>query len=95
MDLIPLIGMIICFLYLPKRTDFGNEMLSKIIRFKNFLEIAEKDNLEGQVSKNPTYFYDILPYTYIFEISDTLVKLLLPLYYLKVLLNYFHILYNN
>ena len=74
MDLIPLIGMIICFLYLPKRTDFGNEMLSKIIRFKNFLEIAEKDNLEDQVSKNPTYFYDILPYTYIFEISDKWIK---------------------
>lgn len=27
----------------------------------------EKDNLEDLVSKNPTYFYDILPYTYVFE----------------------------
>ncbi len=69
-----LIGMILCFKYMPKRTPYGNEILGKIRGFKNFLETAEKDKLEAMVNSNPTYFYDILPFTYVLGVSDKWIK---------------------
>ena len=45
-------------------------MLGRIRGFKHFLEIADKDRLEMLVQENPSYFYDILPYTYILGVSD-------------------------
>lgn len=65
-----LIGLIYIFKILPKRTLYGNEILGKIKGFKTFLETAEKDKLESMIIDNPTYFYDILPYTYVLGISD-------------------------
>lgn len=52
------------------RTDFGNEIYGQIQGFKKFLEVAEKEQLEQLVSKNPEYFYDILPYVYVLGITD-------------------------
>mgnify|MGYP002520544337 CR=1 FL=1 len=72
--LICILGMFLCLKYLPKRTKYGNEILGKIRGFKNFLETVEKDKLEALVEKNPTYFYDILPYTYVLGISDKWIK---------------------
>lgn len=69
-----LIGMIVFFKIMPKRTPYGNEILGKIRGFKNFLETAEKDKLESMVLSNPTYFYDILPFTYVLGISDKWIK---------------------
>ena len=60
--------------YMTKRTPYGNEMLGKIGGFKTFLETAEKDRLESMVEENPTYFYDILPYTYVLGVSDIWMK---------------------
>lgn len=67
-------GMIICLKYLPKRTPYGNEMLGKLRGFKNFLETVEKDKLEAMVMQEPTYFYDILPYTYVLGVSDKWIE---------------------
>ena len=72
--IICIIGMVICIKYLPKRTPYGNEMLGKIKGFKNYLETAEKEKLEAMVLQNPTYFYDILPYTYVLGVSDKWIK---------------------
>ena len=68
------LGMIIILKYLPKRTQYGKEMLGKLRGFKNFLETAEKDKLEAMVMEDPTYFYNILPYTYVLGVSDTWIK---------------------
>ena len=38
------------------------------------METAEKEKLETLVMENPTYFYDILPYTYVLGISDKWIK---------------------
>lgn len=72
--LICILGMVIIFKYLPKRTSYGNEILGKIKGFKTFLEVTEKDNLEALVEQNPNYFYDILPYTYVLDVSDKWIK---------------------
>ena len=55
--------------YMSKRTEYGTEILGKILGFRNFLETAEKERLEMLVTENPQYFYDILPYTYVLDIS--------------------------
>lgn len=52
-----------------KRTEYGAEMLGKIKGFKQFLTLAEKPKLEELVEENPSYFYDILPYTYVLGVS--------------------------
>lgn len=64
----------ICIKYMPKRTPYGNKILGQIRGFKNFLETAEKEKLETLVEENPTYFYDILPYTYVLGISKKWIK---------------------
>ena len=69
-----IVGMIITFKYLPKRTEYGNKMLGKLGGFKNFLETAEKEKLEEMVNNNPEYFYDILPFTYVLGVSDKWIK---------------------
>ena len=60
--------------YMSKRTEYGTVMLGRIRGFKNFLETAEKDRLEMLVAENPQYFYEILPYTYVLDISDKWMK---------------------
>lgn len=57
-----------------RRTELGNVLYGKIKGFKNFLETVEKDKLNALVEENPNYFYDILPYTYVFGISDKWIK---------------------
>ncbi len=59
---------------LVKKTKYGNELYGKIKGFKNFLETVEKEKLEELVMENPKYFYDILPYTYVLEISDKWIE---------------------
>ena len=70
LGLVCIIAMSVLYNLMPKRTPYGNEILGKIRGFKRFLETAEKEQLEAMVMKNPTYFYDILPYTYVLGISD-------------------------
>lgn len=72
--IICVLGMILCLVYLPKRTKYGNEMLGKLKGFKNFLETVEKERLKALVMQNPNYFYDILPYTYVLGVSDKWIK---------------------
>lgn len=67
-------GMIICFRLLSKRTPYGIKMLGQIRGFRKFLITAEKENLESLVTKEPSYFYDILPFTYVLGVSDKWIK---------------------
>lgn len=68
--------LLMLFLYkvMPKRTPYGNEMLGKIKGFKTFLETVEKPKLETLVMEDPSYFYNILPYTYVLGVSDKWIK---------------------
>lgn len=60
--------------YMPRRTPYGNKLLGELGGFKRFLETAERDRLEAMVAENPQYFYDILPYTYVLDVSDVWMK---------------------
>lgn len=65
-------------LYLLKnmnnRTKYGYEIFGKIKGFRRFLIAAEKPKLEALVMENPTYFYDILPFTYVLGVSDKWIE---------------------
>ncbi len=68
------LSLIVLLKLMPKRTPFGIEILGKIKGFKNFLETAEKPQLEAMVMEEPSYFYNILPYTYVLGVSDKWIK---------------------
>lgn len=46
----------------------------KILGFKKFLILAELDKLNALLEENPEYFYDILPYCYVFGITKKMQK---------------------
>ncbi len=65
---------VMMFKIMPKRTDYGNELLGKIRGFRTFLETAEKPKLEALVLQDPAYFYSILPFTYVLGVSDKWIE---------------------
>ncbi len=74
LDFLCAVGILIFYRLLSKRNKYGTEMLGKLKGFKTFLETAEKEKLEAMVKDNPTYFYDILPFTYVLGVSSTWIK---------------------
>ena len=53
-----------------KLTEQGEIILGKVDGFKEFIEVAEKDKLEMLVDENPNYFFDILPYAIVLNVTD-------------------------
>ena len=62
-----ILGMIICLIFLPSTTKYGNEVLGKLRGYKDFL-------LTSEISTNYKKFYDILPYAYVLDMSDEWIK---------------------
>lgn len=52
-----------------RKTSYGEMISSKVLGFRNYLNTAEKNQLEKLVEGDPNYFYNILPYTYVLNIS--------------------------
>ena len=58
---------------IDKRTDYGIDLLGRINGFKRYLETAERPHLVALVEQDPEYYYKILPYTYVLDITDVWV----------------------
>ena len=54
---------------MERKTEYGEKIKPQIEGFREFLLKAEKDQLEDLVTKNPEYFYDVLPFTYVLGVS--------------------------
>lgn len=54
---------------MKRKTEYGEMIIAKVNGFRKFLVTAEKEKLEALVLENPNYFYNILPYTYVLNIS--------------------------
>ena len=52
------------------RSDYNRNIFGEIVGFKNFIESVELDRLNELVDENPAYFYDVLPYAYVFKLTD-------------------------
>ncbi|MBE6753957.1 MAG: DUF2207 domain-containing protein, partial [Ruminococcaceae bacterium] len=63
-------GTMLFFNNIRARSDFGTDLLGRCIGFKQFLETAEKSRLEMLLEENPDYYYDILPYAQVLDVSD-------------------------
>lgn len=53
-----------------EKSEYEKEIYSRIIGFKEFIEVAEKDKLEMLLDEDPEYFYKILPYAQVLNITD-------------------------
>ena len=53
----------------PRRSDYGKELLGEIVGFRNFIEVAEKDRLEALIEEDPEYFYNTLPYAQVLGVT--------------------------
>ena len=65
-----IIGMLVIGFRMHPRTLYGQELLSRIMGFRRFLETAEKDRLRLLVEQDPQYFYNVLPYAYVLGVSS-------------------------
>lgn len=57
-----------------KRTALGLSYYNDILGLKNFIQMAEKGRLETLVEEDPEYFYHILPFAYVLNVSDVWSK---------------------
>lgn len=65
----------IFFAFIMKRkTEYGEMIRARVLGFRDFLVRVEKDDLETLVEKDPKYFYNILPFTYVLNISKKWIK---------------------
>ncbi len=56
--------------FMKKRTSYGNEMLGKVLGFKEFIRVAEEDKLKMLQEQDPMYFYNVLPFAYAFGLTN-------------------------
>ncbi|MGL5312970.1 MAG: DUF2207 family protein [Peptostreptococcaceae bacterium] len=54
---------------IPRRSDYGKEILGEILGFRNFIEVAEKERLEALLEEDPEYFYNTLPYAQVLGVT--------------------------
>lgn len=57
-----------------KYTKTGNQCLGEALGFRNFIVAAEQDRIAVLADENPGYFFDILPYAYVMDVTDQWVK---------------------
>ena len=56
------------------RTPKYNEIMGKISGFRDFIKTAELDKLNELVEEDPEYFYHIVPYAYVFGLTNNWIK---------------------
>ena len=56
------------------KTDTYTDLLGKILGFRDFIKTAELDKLNELVEQDPQYFYHIMPYAYVFGLSNKWIK---------------------
>lgn len=57
-----------------KPTGYYVELAGKLMGFRSFIEKAELPRIQVLAQDDPQYFYKVLPYAYVFELSDTWIK---------------------
>ncbi len=60
--------------FMKKRTDKCLEWMGRLTGLRDFIETAELDRLRVLAEDNPEWFYHILPYTFVFGLSEVFAK---------------------
>lgn len=61
-------------LFMDRRTAVGRAWFGDILSLKDFILEATEDELKACLQDNPDYFYTILPYAYVLDISNVWFK---------------------
>ena len=72
-----LISTLVCIFFAViavARRDEYTILLGRILGFKDFIKTAELDKLNELVEEDPQYFYHIMPYAYVFGLSNKWIK---------------------
>lgn len=56
------------------RTSKATELLGKTLGFRDFIKTAELDKIQELVEADPGYFFHIIPYAYVFGLTDKWIK---------------------
>jgi uncharacterized membrane protein YgcG len=65
---------VIFTLLMKRRTQRGAELMGKILGFKQFVQKAELPRIQKLLEEDPQYFYHVLPYAYVFGLTDQWAK---------------------
>ena len=66
------LALLIAFVFITqmhRTSSYGETVKAKVNGFRHYLEVAEKDRIDMLVEENPHYFFDILPYAYVLDVS--------------------------
>jgi len=53
-----------------KRTPLGDDLMGRLLGFREFLRVAEKPRIEMLIEENPSYFYDTLPFALVMGVTN-------------------------
>lgn len=56
-------------IFMDRKNKYGEELVTRVKDFKAYLEEDERLKIDELVESNPNYFYDILPYAYVLDVS--------------------------
>ncbi len=65
---------IFCVRFMLRPSDYRWQMQGRLKGFREFIKKAELDRIEKLVEEDPDYFYTILPYAYVFGLTDRWAK---------------------
>lgn len=57
-----------------KYSAVGAKQKGETLGFKNFIELCEVDQIKAFAEENPSYYFDVLPYAYVFNLSNVWIK---------------------
>lgn len=75
--LISFILLFVTFIFLKGEPKMNKEKAiekGRVLGFKKFIKNCEVEQLKMFVNENPSYYFDILPYAYVFGLSDEWIK---------------------
>ena len=57
-----------------RKTEYGETITARVRGFRNFVDKAERARIEMLAAENPGYYYHILPYAYVLNLSRKWVR---------------------
>ncbi len=61
---------LLCTLFMRKRTEYSAALIGRLKGFKEFIRVADLERIKMLVNEDPKYFYNVLPYAYVFGLTD-------------------------
>ena len=68
-----IVSLVFTFL-LEKKTSYGDKLAAEVKNYKEFLKGFDKEQCMNLLKDNPKFFYETLPYTYVFGITKNWLK---------------------